>query len=137
MLNAFADFFPGGDHRNLTIEKLMRCPFSNHWKTGSPIEVELFRLRKGADDDMNYCVTAEKVTTVEQMVLEDYELMPYEAVKSFADSVKEVGDARKTTGLILETGVNEDSVIVNKLPIQNVMDRLGKYPRVRKRAWPD
>lgn len=35
----------------------------------------------------------------------------------------------------MEMGAQDDSAIVNKLPIRNVMDRLCKYPRIRKEAW--
>lgn len=61
--------------------------------------------------------------------------MPYEAVKSFSDSIKEVVELRRNNGLIMEMGAQDDSVIVNKLPIRNVMDRLVKYPRVHKMDW--
>lgn len=96
MLNALADFFPGGDHRNLTIEKLMRCPFSFHWKTGQPIEVELYRVRRGVNDDMEYEVWTEKVTDETQMDLDEFDYMPYESVRTFSDSIKEVVEIRKT-----------------------------------------
>ena len=84
---------------------------------------------------MEYEVWVEKVTDVSQMKLSDFDFMPYEAVKAFADSVKEITEIRKTNGLILEMGAQDDAGAVNRLPIQNVMDRLSKYPRVRKMAW--
>lgn len=58
---------------------------------------------------MEYEVWTEKVTEEVQMELDDWDYMPYEAAKSFSDSIKEIVEIRRNNGLILEMGAQDDS----------------------------
>jgi hypothetical protein len=41
-----AKIFDGGDEKAHSINKLMRMPFSNHWKTAMPKQCKLWKVDK-------------------------------------------------------------------------------------------
>ena len=71
----------------------MRLPYSNHWKTGVPIEVELFKLEWDEGE-----VTAHKVEEPDDIFIDDYSYLQQEHVSSMASSIKEDIDIKKNLG---------------------------------------
>lgn len=134
MLESIADMFPWGDHNRLSIEKLMRMPFSNHWKTWEPKTVELYRLYREVTPEWVE-IEAVKVTSPEMMDLTEFDYMPFESVRSFAHSIVENIDSRKSLWIQMDTALNNDITVINKIPIKNVLDRLSKYPRESRMVW--
>lgn len=70
----------------------MRLPFSKHWKTGLPIEVELYRL------DWEESVEVVKVKTPDDIFVGEYTYLQSEHITSMASSIKEDIDVKRHLG---------------------------------------
>jgi hypothetical protein len=95
----------------------MRLPFSNHWKTGIPIDVQLYRL------DWEDSVEVVQVKTPEDITINEWSYLQAEHVTSMASSIKEDIDVKRHLGGKLSLGIN-------KIPIANILNHIKKYPRV-------
>lgn len=134
MLEKIADMFPWWDHNRLSIEKLMRMPFSNHWKTWEAKQVELYRLYREATPEWME-IECVKVTSPDMMDLWDFDYMPYESIRQFAQSIVESIDSRKNLWITMDVNVSNDITVINKIPIRHIFDRLWKYPRESMMIW--
>jgi hypothetical protein len=102
----------------------MRLPFSNHWKTGLPIKVELYRL------DWEDGVEVVKVKDEDDIFIGEYTYLQSEHVTSMASSIKEDIDVKKNLGGKLSLGTSSLIDQINKIPIVNILNHIKKYPRV-------
>lgn len=121
---SLAEIFPGGDKASHSLAKLMRLPFSNHWKTGKPIPVKLFKVEKDFDS-----IELEEVTSPEQITLPEYSVFQFEHVRNLTQNLVETVDVRRDMKTSIPTNITRDIDIVNKLPIESVFFKLEKYPR--------
>lgn len=124
IMKTISEFFPGWDPSVGTIERLMRMPFSNHWKTGLPIKVELYRL------DWEDEVEVVKVKDEDDIFIGEYTYLQSEHVTSMASSIKEDIDVKKNLGGKLSLGTSSLIDQINKIPIGNILNHIKKYPRV-------
>jgi len=120
----FASFFIWWDKQSHSIAKLMRLPFSNHWKTGLPIAVELYQVFREWDK-----LEVEIVTDKEQIFLPT-NVFSLEHIKNLQSNIVEQIDIRKELKISLTSQTDWDIDIVNKLPIESVLFKLEKYPRI-------
>lgn len=125
IMKAIAEMFQGWDQAIWQLERLMRVPFSNHWKTGEPIQVTLYKLNWEWPTP-----EVEEVTKPDQIELPEYTLLNQDQIASFAESVSEEIDIKKELGNTLT--LSQSSIIdqVNKIPIQHIITALAKYPRI-------
>ncbi len=121
---SLAEIFPGWDKASHSLAKLMRLPFSNHWKTGKPIPVKLFKVEKDIDS-----IELEEVTSPEQITLPEYSVFHFEHIRNLTQNLVETIDVRRDMKTSIPSNITRDIDIVNKLPIESVFFKLEKYPR--------
>lgn len=119
-----AEMFPWWDKQSHSFAKLMRLPFSNHWKTGKPIPVKLFKVEKDIDE-----IELIEVTSPEQITLPTFDIYTLEHIRNLAQNITETIDIRRDLKITIPTNISNDIDIVNKLPIESVIHKLEKYPR--------
>lgn len=102
----------------------MRMPFSNHWKTGKPIPVKLFKVEQDGEE-----LELEAVTKPEQITMPEYRLFSFEHIRNLTQNIIETVDVRRDMKISVPTNIARDIDIVNKLPIEAVLFKLEKYPR--------
>jgi len=102
----------------------MRLPFSNHWKTGIPIEVKLYRL------DWEESVEVVEVRSPDDITISDWSYLQAEHVTSMASSIKEDIDVKRHLGGKLSLGTSSLIDQINKIPVVNILNHIKKYPRV-------
>ena len=124
IMKTISEFFPWWDPSVGTIERLMRLPFSKHWKTGLPIEVELYRL------DWEESVEVVKVKTPDDIFVGEYTYLQSEHITSMASSIKEDIDVKRHLGWKLSLGTSSLIDQINKIPVTNILNHIKKYPRV-------
>lgn len=120
----FASFFKWWDKSANAIAKLIRLPFSNHWKTWTAKPVKLFKIEKDWPD-----IELEEVTDVSQITIPEYSVFNIEHIKNYIWSLTEVIDIRKNNKLQLPSTVWNDMDVVNQLPVETVIFKLKEYPR--------
>ena len=123
--NCIADIFDGWDHNSHSINKLMRMPFSNHWKTSMPKRCKLWRVDKPED---KYIFT--EVTKPEQIHLEGKNLTKVNWIAQFIDNQRAIIITNNKWQDVTYSPMTED---VNKLPIVDVIRKLEAYPRTNER----
>lgn len=114
--------FGYADTSNKTIERVIRLPFSYHWKTGKAIPVRLFTY--------NPMDGLEEVKSVED-IIEPITTYNLAAINAITDNVKIAESAysgNPTYGdLRLSTGMDRD--VVNRLPCSTVIEKLYDFPK--------
>lgn len=125
IMKTISEFFPWWDPSVWTIERLMRMPFSKHWKTGLAIDVELYRLEWD-----EWKVEAIKVEDEKDIYVDTYSFLESEHVTSMASSIKEDIDIKRNLGWKLSLGTNSLVDQINKIPIAHILNHIKKYPRI-------
>ena len=123
--NAIADIFDGWDHSSHSINKLMRMPFSNHWKTALPKQCKLWKVDA---PDGKYTFT--EVTKPEQITLEGKLLTTVSGIANFLDNQKWIIITNNKWQDVTHSPMTEE---INKLPIVDVLRKLENYPRTNDR----
>ena len=123
--NCIADIFDGCDHNSHSINKLMRMPFSNHWKTALPKQCKLWKVDA---PDGKYTFT--EVTKPEQITLEGKLLTTVSGIANFLDNQKWIIITNNKWQDVTHSPMTEE---INKLPIVDVLRKLENYPRTNDR----
>lgn len=120
-----ASLFDWWDTSVWTIERLMRLPYTNHWKTWEPIPVTLYSL----EYDNLWNLTSQEITDPDNIVCNEYQYLSFDQIEAFSQTTIEEIDIKKeqTVSQIIET--NDFQRKVNTIPIVEVIDRIYKYPR--------
>lgn len=124
IMKTISEFFPWGDASVWTIERLMRLPFSNHWKTGVAIPVKLYKL------DWEEDLSVEEITSPEEITINEWTYLQVEHITSMAASIKEDIDVKRHLGGKLSLGTNSLIDQINKIPIAHILNQIKKYPRI-------
>ena len=123
--NSIADIFDWGDHSSHSINKLMRMPFSNHWKTATPKRCKLWKVDA---PDGKYTFT--EVTKPEQITLSWKILTNVSGIANFLDNQKWIIITNNKWQDVTYSPMTEE---INKLPIVDVLRKLENYPRENDR----
>lgn len=131
-----ASIFDGWDAASHSISKLMRLPFSKHWKTAEPIDTKLYRVIRKVNNE-NWKNKA-RIKLVEVKKPEDITLDGFDTVENdipfttlawiehFIKQQQPVSSVWKNA-----TAVQRASALqINQLDIVEVISRLEKYPRL-------
>ena len=129
MMKIIAEMFPGWDLAVGQIERLMRLPFSNHWKTGEPIPVELYRI------DWEEEPIPVRVESVEDIFVNEYSYLTIEHIHNFAESITEEVDIKKAMGVSLTLGISSLIDQVNKIPIKSILKAIYNEPKDNGKNW--
>ena len=123
-----AESFGYFDDNAIGIKRLMRLPFTKHWKTGLPIDVELYRADWGEDADYETprLVKCEKPDDVRFDPRKSISLSTVEQFAQYA-SEKIAIDAGHDLKLRLE--IASDMEKVDRVPMTDLLRKLEKYPR--------
>ena len=124
--NAIADIFDWWDHSSHSINKLMRMPFSNHWKTSVPKRCKLRRVDRPNNDKYTFT----EVTKPEQITLDGKNLTKVNWIAQFIDNQKAIIITNTKWQDVTFSPMTED---INKLPIVDVIRKLEAYPRINER----
>ena len=119
---AIAEIFDWWDKNSHSICKLMRMPFSNHWKTWMPKQCKLWKVNRR---QKQYTFT--EVTKPEDITLtwEDH-LVNVWWLASFLENQRPVRVSNPKWQDVTFAPMTEN---INKLPIVDVIRRLEKYPK--------
>ena len=123
--NCIADIYDGWDHSSHSINKLMRMPFSNHWKTSTPKQCKLWKVIT-EDDKRKF----EEVKKLEQITLEGEQLLTVAWIADFIENQKKVIVTNTKGQDVSHTPMTET---IDKLPIVDVLRKLENYPRLNNR----
>jgi len=124
IMKTISEFFPWWDPSVGTIERLMRLPFSQHWKTWIAIPVSLYRL------DWEESLEVVKVKTPEDIVINEWSYLQAEHITSMASSIKEDIDVKRHLWWKLSLWTSSLIDHINKIPIGNILNNIKKYPRI-------
>ena len=124
----FAKRFPWWDLSSHSLNKLMRLPFSNHWKTLQPIPTKLYRVWKEPDE-----VELEEVTSEDQIEF-PHLYLPHQYLENLNSNLKEKSDIRiDMASWVQQKELTEDTNIINNVEIIKVIKILDKkndlYPK--------
>ena len=127
-----AKIFDGGDEKAHSINKLMRMPFSNHWKTAMPKQCKLWKVDKvwGDEYTANEKYTFTEVTKPEQITLEGKNLTQVNWIEKFINNQKSIVITNNKWQDVTHTPMTD---MIDKLPIVDVIRRLERYPRINDR----
>lgn len=117
---ALASMFEWWDTNAHSYAKLMRLPFSNHWKTGAPIPTNLYKIDWSTGNPIRI-----EVETADQISYNKDLVVSYEGLVNFIHNTEEVQ--------ILEgdgTTVSDITTFqINNISIRDIITKLEKYPR--------
>lgn len=125
---AFAESFGYFDNNAIGTKRLMRLPFTKHWKTGVPVDVELYRADWGEDADyeMPKLVKCEKP---EDVRYDERKVVTLSAMEQFAQYAAEKIEVDAGRDMRLRLEIAADMEKVDKVPMADVLRKLEKYPR--------
>ena len=124
--NSIAEIFDWWDKSSHSINKLMRLPFSNHWKTWTAKECKLWKVNKR---EKQYSFT--EVTKPEEVTLEWWDhLINVWWLASFIENQRPSRISNTKWQDVTFAPMTED---INKLPIVDVIRKLEKYPRINEK----
>lgn len=104
--------------------RLIRLPFSNHWKTGKPIQTELYRV------DFDWDIELVKVETVDDLVFPEFRCLTFEHVVHYASGIKDVPElVSPETRIMLNLWWMKEVDSVNRIPFETLLFKLQNYPR--------
>lgn len=124
---SLCDMFEWWDKSSHSIAKLMRMPFSNHWKSGNPKEVKLREVLPKREDGKKKFV---EVTKPEQITLEGKALVNTQWLLDFVENQR---PHTITNPKWQDVTLSPKTIEINKLPIVDVIRRLERYPRKDER----
>ena len=129
---AMAKIFDWWDQKSHSIAKLMRMPFSNHWKTSTPKKCKLWKVDKVWWDEYtaNEVYKYTEVTKPEEITLEGKLLTTVVGISNFLDNQKWIVITNTKWQNVTYSPMTEE---INKLPIVDVIRKLDKYPRTNDR----
>lgn len=123
--NSVAEIFDWWDKSSHSINKLMRLPFSNHWKTWIPKQCKLRRV-----DRKNNKIDFVEVTKPEDVVLDEFYTSKVSWIAEFVDNQRAIKITNPKGQDVTYAPMTED---INKLPIVDVIRKLEAYPRINER----
>ena len=123
--NSVAEIFDWWDKSSHSINKLMRLPFSNHWKTWIPKQCKLRRV-----DRKNNKIDFVEVTKPEDVILDEFYTSKVSWIAEFVDNQRAIKITNPKGQDVTYAPMTED---INKLPIVDVIRKLEAYPRTNER----
>ena len=124
----FAESFGYYDSNAIGIKRLMRLPFTKHWKTGIPLDIELYRADWGPDGDKE-SPTLVKCTKPEDIFMQPHKCITYGMMEHYSAYADEKIEVDAGSDLRLRMEVASDMEKVNRVPMADVLHKLEKYPR--------
>lgn len=126
----FAKRFEWWDLASHSVNKLMRLPTSNHWKTASPIPTKLWKVYKDIDE-----VELIEVLEADDIDEDIHTFLPEQYLRNLNDNLNEKIEMRIDMGWTPEQQIEVewDQNIINKIEIKKVIKVLekknDKYPK--------
>lgn len=124
---SLASMFDWWDWASHSIAKLMRMPFSNHWKTHTPKQVKLYKVLRNNETKKRTFI---EVTKPEQITLDDCAMINTQWLLDFVDNQR---PHVITNSKWQDVTLSPKTIEINKLPIVDVIRRLENYPRQDER----
>ena len=126
----FASRFEWWDLSSHSHNKLMRLPFSNHWKTMNPIPLKLYSFfNEWWEIEVN------EVNKVDD-IIEPYTYLPYEYLINLDNNIKENTNIKITmSNPSQQKELNWDIIAINKLDVTKVIQILDFKNDVYRKSY--
>lgn len=124
----FAECFGYYDNNAIGVKRLMRLPFTKHWKTGMPVETELYRADWGKDGDKE-TPDLVKCESADDVRYDATRCITYGMMAHYASYAEEKIDVNAGSDLKLRLEIASDMEKVDRVPMADVLRKLEKYPR--------